>query len=111
MVHRFHTEIAKMYGVTAAVIFFNIAYWVEENEKNKIHYHDGYYWVYCSIHNLAESTHDYLTENQIRRAIQKLLDDDMLYKGNYNKKKYDRTYWYTLTPKAEDVLWKIKMRL
>lgn len=33
MVHRFHTEIAKMYGVTAAVIFFNIAYWVGENEK------------------------------------------------------------------------------
>ena len=101
MVHRFHTEIAKMYGVTAAVIFFNIAYWVEENEKNRIHYYDGYYWVYCSIHNLAESTHDYLTENH----------DDMLYKGNYNKKKYDRTYWYTLTPKAEEILWKIKMRM
>ena len=46
MVHRFHTEIAKMYGITAAVIFFNIAYWVEENEKNKIHYHDGYYWAH-----------------------------------------------------------------
>ncbi|MFQ9892169.1 MAG: hypothetical protein ACLRWH_03125 [Emergencia sp.] len=111
MIHRFHTRIAKEYGIVEAVLFFNIAYWVRENEKSSRNFHDGYCWFYNSVREIAETTHDYLTENQIRRALKHLVESDMLYRGIYNKKLYDRTYWYTLTPKARLMLDEIEMEL
>ncbi len=109
MIHRYHTMIAKEVGTTAASIFYHIAYWVKENQKEHRNYYDDRYWVYGSIREMSETTHSYLTENQIRGALDKLVKEGFLDRGNYNRMKYDRTYWYTLTPKAEEILQKIEM--
>ena len=109
MLHRFHTEIAKRYGLTEAVLFYHIAYWVKENATNDRHLHDSRYWVYDSVHELSATTHNYLSEHQIRRALNKLVQEGMLIRKNYNKFAYDRTYWYTLTDKAISILREIEM--
>ena len=57
-----------------------------------------------SAQELADGPHKYLSVYQIRRALNHLVDEGMLQLGRYNKKGYDRTYWYTLTKKAEDLL-------
>ena len=43
---------------------------------------------------------NYLTDRQIRYAIDKLINQKYLVTGNYNKIGYDRTKWYSLTNKA-----------
>lgn len=109
MIHRYHTMIANEVGTTAAGVFYHIAYWVKENQKTHRNYHDGRYWVYGSVKEMSETTQYYQTENQIRKVLEKLLESDLLDRGNYNRMKYDRTYWYTLTPKAEAILEKVEM--
>lgn len=100
MIYRFHTEVAGEFGFPAAPLFYHIAYWVRENTSQKKNYRDGKYWVYESAKGLAEGKHSYLSEHQIRRALDKLVEGGMLIRGNYNRTGYDRTYWYTLTEKA-----------
>ena len=109
MLHRFHTEIAWRYGLAEAVLFYHIAYWVKENTTNDRHLHDSRYWVYDSVHELSVTTHNYLSEHQIRRALNKLVQEEMLIRRNYNKFAYDRTYWYTLSEKAFSILQEIEM--
>lgn len=38
---------------------------------------------------MTETTHDYLTENQIRRALNHLIDEDVILTGNFNRTAYD----------------------
>jgi len=64
---------------------------------------------HCSAQELADGTHKFLSVYQIRRALNHLVDEEMLQLGRYNKKGYDRTYWYTLTEKAEDLLYLCEM--
>lgn len=93
MYHSFDTEIACKYGVNAAVIFNHISFWIEKNAANNSNYYDGEYWTYSSIKGFKE-IFCYMSENQIRTALKKLTDNDVLITGNYNKLAYDRTLWY-----------------
>ena len=104
MVYMFHKEIAEEFGLAEATLFYHIAYWVRRNRKEHRNYHDGKYWTYNSAQELADGTHTFLSVHQIRRALHHLIDEGMMEVGRYNKRNYDRTYWYTLTPKAEKKL-------
>ena len=96
MFHMFDTDIAKRYGVNAAVLFQNIAYWCDHSRANGTNYHDGLYWTYNSVKAFQE-LFPYLGRSQIGSALQKLLDEGLIVKGNYNKVAYDRTAWYAVT--------------
>ena len=100
MMHMFDTEIATKYGVNAAVIFQNIAYWCEHERANFTNYHDGLYWTYNSVKAFQEQF-PYLGKSQISSALQKLVDEGLIVKGNYNKLAYDRTGWYAVTALGE----------
>jgi len=95
-IHSFKTDIAKKVGINAAIILYNLEYWVDKNKANDKHFYDGYYWSYNSIKAFS-ALFDYLTEKQIRTALDKLANEGYLIKGKYNKKGYDRTTWYTVT--------------
>lgn len=103
MSHSFEPEIAVMYGVNAAILFYNISYWVDYNQANDKNFYDGEYWTFSSIKAFKE-LFPYLSEKQIRAAIQKLIDNDIIKTGAYNKLAYDRTKWYTLTEKGKSIL-------
>jgi len=97
--HSFSMNDALKYGIHAAVLLNNIRFWVATNKANKssYHYHDGLYWTYNSRRAYSELM-PYLSTGQIRNAITKLLDAEVIISGSFNKKGYDKTLWYTMTP-------------
>ena len=96
MHHYFNTEIAKEVGVNAAVILENIAHWVLKNKANDKNFYDGHYWTYNS-RTAMTALFPYLSEKQVRYALDSLRKADMVLTGNYNKSSYDRTLWYTVS--------------
>ena len=100
MVHTFEVEIAVKYGINAAIILQNIAFWVKKNEANDSNYFDGRYWTYNSIKAFHE-LFPYLSERQIKTAIDKLTSEELIITGNYNANRRDQTLWYALTDKGE----------
>lgn len=101
-------EIAKKYGVHAAILLENIGYWVRRSEANEANFHDGYYWTYNSKKAIAE-LFPYLTERQTAFALQKLIDAGLVLTGNYNKSHHDRTLWYTLSNIGKSILQNCQM--
>lgn len=108
MEHSFDIDIAKRYGVQAAVILKNILFWIEKNKANEVNYYDGYYWTYNSKKAFTE-LFPYMTARQIDYALQKLIDDGLIITGNYNKVAYDRTLWYAITKKGYCILQNCEM--
>ena len=97
----FSTRLAnkKGVGVNAAIVHAKIAYFVQENKKAGRNFIDGYYWTYATQEELHEAI-PFFTVKQIRLAIQKLKDNNLIITGNYNKWKTDRTIWYTIPDKV-----------
>jgi len=96
MQHSFDIGVAQRYGVNCAVILTSIRFWIEKNKANGKHFYDGRYWTYNSVAAFSV-LFPYLTEKQIRRAIEALESDGVLLSGNYNKSVYDRTKWYSIS--------------
>lgn len=93
--YTFDVEVAKIYGIDAAVILRHLKFWLEKNAANNKHIHDGEVWTYNSI----EAWHQifpFWTPRQIETRLNILAEKGMIAKGNYNKSKYDRTCWYTI---------------
>ena len=103
MKHIFDVDIARKYGVNAAVLLENIGYWIKQNEANDVNYFDGYYWTFNSRRAYRE-LFPYMSERQIATAFEKLIADGLIITGNYNKVAYDRTLWYALTQKGKSIL-------
>jgi hypothetical protein len=93
--HSFDPEIAGRVGLNAAVIFQNITFWIEKNQANRRNLRDGRYWTYNSISAFGE-LFPYLSEKQIRTALEKLVSAELIIKGNFRDDRYDRTCWYAL---------------
>jgi len=91
--HSFEPEIAKKVGVHAAVLYQNIVWWTQKNAANEKHYYDGRYWTYNSI-KAFNALFSYLTPKQIRIALDKLEEAELILSGTFNKAGYDRTKWY-----------------
>lgn len=93
-IHSFDTEIAARVGLNAAVLYQNIVFWAEHNMRNNRNYHEGRWWTFNSRRAFSEQF-DYLTEKQIRVALDKLVKAGLIVKGEFNSKAYDRTNWYS----------------
>lgn len=102
MKHIFDIEIAKQYGINAAILLENIGFWIAQSEANEINFHDGSYWTFNSCRALQE-LFPYMSKRQIHSALEKLINDGLIVTGNYNKVAYDRTLWYTLTQKGKSI--------
>ena len=97
--HSFDPEIAARVGTNAAVLYQNILFWTQKNAANKKHIRDGYVWTYNS--RAAFSVlFPYLTQSQIRTAMQKLVDSGLVIRGEYNAMMYDKTSWYAVAESA-----------
>lgn len=93
--HSIDSEIAGRVGLNAAVIFQNINFWIEKNQANRQNLRDGRSWTYNSISAFSK-LFPYLSEKQIRTALEKLVNAELIIKGNFNDDRYDRTCWYAL---------------
>ena len=92
--HSFDVGIAKTLGINCAIVFNHIVYWLRVNAHKSSNIRDGKIWMYETQQDIAECL-DYLTVDEVKKAIIKLLRAGILIKGNYNKNPFDRTNWYT----------------
>ena len=100
--HSFEVEHAKRYGLAEAVLIKNFKFWIEHNIDQKYNFKDGRTWTYISLKELAKNF-GYLSEKQVRTAIDHLIKDEVLLKGNYNKLSIDKTLWYAFVNEKDFV--------
>ena len=91
--HSFNTCLAIKYGVECAIVLGHIAFWIGVNRRNKVNFCDGKTWMYQSRKEMSAAM-PYFTEDQVRRYTDKLCDEGVIIKGNYNKFAMDKTIWY-----------------
>ena len=103
MNHSFSVEVAVDVGLAPAIVFNAIGFWVTQNAANKRNLMDGRYWTYNTVKAWAD-LFPYLSPKQVEKALTALREHDYVMAGNYNKDKWDRTLWYTLTDKGYAVL-------
>ena len=99
MIISYTNGIAKEVGVLGAILIEGISFWVFKNEANEKHFYNGQYWTYNTL-NAYSKIYIGWSERKIQLALKKLEDDGYLVTGSYNKIKYDRTKWYSLTAKG-----------
>ena len=104
MKHTFNIDIARKYGVNCAIVLDHFAHWIAYNKIRGVNLKEERHWTYNSISDLLQ-VFDYLTRDQIRYAIKKLVDSEVLVEGNFNKYAFDRTKWYAM--KDEQVLFSL----
>lgn len=94
--HSFDVSEAKAYGLAAAVILANFRHWIGYHQANGTHHHAGRTWVYYSRRALTV-LFPYLTEKEIRNALNRLRLLGVIRTGNYNRSPLDKTLWYAFT--------------
>lgn len=99
MDHSFNTSIASQSSTDVAIFIHSIAYWVEFNYSHGQNYNDGRYWTYNTKESLLKFF-PYWTYEQLKTIIKKAINSGFILTGNFNKKGWDRTIWYTLSDKA-----------
>lgn len=95
MNHSFDVELAKLYGVDAAIMIENFRFWIAKNKANGRHFYDDRWWTYNSVKAFSE-LFPYWSAPQIRRILDRLEEQGVLTSGTYNQNTYDRTKWYSL---------------
>jgi len=93
--HSFRLDDALKHGVEKAILIFSIRTWLRKNQANKKNFIDGKYWTYNSASAFIEQ-YPYFTQKSIARWLKELTDQGVLFRGNFNSSKYDRTMWYSL---------------
>jgi hypothetical protein len=88
--------LAVKFGTNESLFLTNLCFWIEKNKANRVNYHDGHYWVYNTMEAWAE-LFPYFSKYQIRHLIEKMRSQNILLVGVYNRARYDRTQWYSVS--------------
>ena len=91
--HGFDTGLAIQYGMDCAVVIHHFSYWIDRNQRKGVNFHEGRTWSYQTIKDIAYHF-PYWSHKQVERIINKLVEHEVLIKGNFNTNSYDRTSWY-----------------
>ena len=91
----FDPILAIRYGVDAAVMLWNLDFWIQKNKANGKHFHDGLWWTYNTAKAFSE-LFPFWSPGQVRRILSKLENEGVIKTGNYNTSAYDRTMWYAI---------------
>lgn len=92
--HSFDVGVAKTLGLNAAVIFNHIVYWLRINAAKGHNIKEGKVWMYEKQQEIADFL-EYLSLDDVKKAMVKLIDSGLLIKGNFNSNPFDKTGWYT----------------
>ena len=91
--HSFCVEHAEAYGIECAILINHFQFWIGQNRAMGRNNYDGRTWMYQTQKEIA-SIYPYWSEDVVYKIIKKLVDLNILIKGNYNKTPFDRTIWY-----------------
>lgn len=90
-------ELAVVIGLNEAMILQQMHYWIRKSEHNI----DGKTWIYNSISQWREQF-PFWSESTINRTIKNLNEQGLLFIGNYNRDRRDRTKWYSIDYESLD---------
>lgn len=96
MPHCFEVELAEKYGILEAILLNYFRFWIQKNEANNVHFHDGRYWTYNSVKAFCD-LFPYASVKMIRNALDHLEEVGLIMTGNFNQSPFDQTKWYALT--------------
>lgn len=88
MEHSFNVEVACKEGLEAACVYSLIAYYHYDNRALGHCYRKGEYWVDFSIFSYEEFL-PYLTRDQIKNSLDKLVKDGLIEKGDFKDSESD----------------------
>ena len=84
-------ELASVIGLNEAIILQQMQYWI----KKSTHEIDNKTWIYNSVSQWKEQF-PFWSESTINRTIRNLEEKGLLFTGNYNRDRRDRTKWYSI---------------
>lgn len=94
--HSFNERVAFVTkSLPAAIIFNHLFFWIKINKSRGQNQIDGRTWMYESIPTIALHF-SYLSEQQVKDALNILVQHGYLIKDQHAKNKFDRTNWYAL---------------
>lgn len=88
--------LAKNIGLNEAIVIQQLHYWIMQNKRQNNNYIDGRYWTYNSLEKWQQDTFYFWSVDTVKRTFKKLEKNGLIIVGNYNKKGYDRTKWYSI---------------
>ena len=105
--HSFNIEFASRYGIEESIIFGNIYHWCIHNKNNDNNLKKGKdgierYYTFNSVSALQQE-YRYISITKVYRVIEKLEDEGLIITGCFNKRVGDRTRWYAITEKGEQI--------
>lgn len=98
--HHFDVEVAERVGVNAAILFANFSHWIRKNASEGVNFVDGEYWTFATLKGL-KALFPYLTEKQIRSAVEALIDVGYIKKAHHHNDKTNRTTWFSLASEGK----------
>lgn len=99
MAQSFDEKIATEYGLPEAILLNNIAFWEKQNRLNDRNHFNGRYWTYNTF-KAFQGLFPYMSERTLKRAIQHLIDADLILVGKFDNGNFTHTNYYTLTDRA-----------
>ena len=96
--------LAKTIGLNEAIVLQQVHYWIQINKRNGKNFYDGRYWTFGSAKKWHKENFEFLSLNTVKRTFKKLEERKVLIVGNFNKRAYDRTKWYTINYELLDSL-------
>ena len=91
--HSFDIHLASKYGMEEAIIIHHMQHWIRLNRRKKKNIREGKCWMFQSMENIADHF-PYLNYEKVKYAIENLVKQGVLMKGNFNRLNFDKTNWY-----------------
>jgi hypothetical protein len=101
-------ELACVIGLNESIILQQVHYWINQNIKGERNHYNDHYWTYNTYEN-CQKQFPFWSTITLKKAIANLKKMNLLLTGNFNKKKYDRTIWYTVN--YEELAVRLKLPL
>ena len=103
--HTFSVNLATtLKSAHDAIILQHFWFWHQNNDGKEHAMKDDhpYPWTYNTIAKIAE-IFPYMTEREVRLSIQRLEENKYIVVSSFNKFKFDKTKWYSLTEKSVQI--------
>lgn len=94
--HLLCPSLARRYGVHAALVMKHIWDEICTNERAGRCSFAGRTWMRSS-QMMFTAIMPYLTKNMVRRALERLMKQCVIVRGEFGDSRFDRTSWYTFT--------------
>jgi len=94
--HAINVSLAKEVGLVESIILQHFYFWHQCNKDNESMIKNGRVWFFRSISGFVE-TYKYLSTDQIRGCIDRLVDSGLVLKDNFFEDKMKKTSWYSLS--------------